>query len=176
YVAYTLYLIFIIDRTDAYLNGYSFDDYPYLSRGIKTILPVIGIYFIYTILSVLGFILLIVPGLIVVAGLYVAIPAKLSENISILAALQRSWTLTKGHRLTIWGVILIPLIPILIITYIGMFSMLGDLRETGDISVMLSPAYLIINTAFNAVITTFFIIAMTVCYHQIKYENLDVPE
>lgn len=172
YLLFALYFVFAIDRTDAHLNGYSFDDYPYLSRGLKSVLPVIIIYIISMLLMMVGLFLFIVPGLIVMAGLYLAIPAKLAENISIFEAISRSWDLSKGHRMAIWGVILIPLIPIIIIVFTGMSFMIGDLQESGDISALMSPAYIILNAAINGIVTTFYIVATAVCYHQIKMEKI----
>ena len=129
YLLYAVFVVYILDRTNANLNNYSLNEYPYVKRAAMSAAPVILIYLITMILTSLGLVLLIVPGLIVLAGLYLAIPAKLAENISFLSAIPRSWELTKGHRLGIWGVLLIPLIPILIISFLGMFCLCQSCRR-----------------------------------------------
>ncbi len=51
-----------------------------------------------------GFILLIVPGLILLAGLILGTPALVLEGLpSATQAMARSWTLTKGHRWRVLG-------------------------------------------------------------------------
>lgn len=76
YVLYGIVIIITLDKTHATYNDIEFENYPYISRAVKAVLPVIGIYIISMILSFLGFILLIVPGIIVFLTLYLSIPAK----------------------------------------------------------------------------------------------------
>lgn len=65
---------------------------PYLGR-------LIGAGLLSGLLFMLGFIALIVPGIIIVCALAVASPAIVLENQpSATAGLSRSWHLTKGHR------------------------------------------------------------------------------
>jgi hypothetical protein len=48
---------------------------------------------------VLGFLLLIIPGLILLSGLALATPAMVIESLpSATGAMGRSWSLTRGHR------------------------------------------------------------------------------
>tara|TARA_R110002073_G_scaffold195128_1_gene354240 strand:- start:534 stop:1304 length:771 start_codon:yes stop_codon:yes gene_type:complete len=173
YLLYAVFVVYILDRTNANLNNYSLNEYPYVKRAAMSAAPVILIYLITMILTSLGLVLLIVPGLIVLAGLYLAIPAKLAENISFLSAIPRSWELTKGHRLGIWGVLLIPLIPILIISFLGMFLFMSELQTSGDINAFVSPTMLTLNALVSGVCTAFYVAVSGVVYHQISNENVD---
>lgn len=172
YLLYAVFIIYVLDRTNASLNNYPMSEYPYINRATMCAVPVILIYIISAFLAGIGFILLIVPGLIIMAGLFLAIPAKLAENINFLSAISRSWELTKGHRLSIWGVILIPLIPLILISFVGMSVIMDDVRETGEISSMFSPAWLAISAVVNIAFATFFFAASGVVYHQLINENL----
>lgn len=52
----------------------------------------------------LGFILLFIPGCILISGLILGSPALVIENIANSTdAMGRSWALTRGHRLKIFG-------------------------------------------------------------------------
>jgi len=57
--------------------------------------------------GVLGLILLIVPGLIALAMMYVALPACVVERTGATASINRSAALTKGHRWKVFGIFLI---------------------------------------------------------------------
>lgn len=55
------------------------------------------------ILTMLGFLLLIIPGIILSLGFAVVYPVAVFEKGSATDALRRSWQLTKGHRGNIFG-------------------------------------------------------------------------
>ena len=62
------------------------------------LLPMIGILIVTGILSGIGFILLVVPGVIVFIMLIVSIPVLVGEECGMLQAIKRSRRLTKGSR------------------------------------------------------------------------------
>lgn len=53
----------------------------------------------------IGLLLLIVPGLFLICVWIVALPACVGEKLGAVDCLRRSWELTKGYRLTIFGII-----------------------------------------------------------------------
>lgn len=176
YLLYAFMFVVVLDKTNATLNGLDFDEYPYVNRAFKTVLPVVLIY-ISTIIGVtLGLLLLIIPGLIVIAGLYIATPVKLAENISFDQALLRSWSMTKGRRLSIWGIILIPLVPMMIITF-GLMGVLAvQVLGDGGIEAVISPTVLIINYLLSGSFTIFYMIAAGVAYQLIKNETAELEK
>src|SRR5262245_4165410 len=64
-----------------------------------------------------GLILLIIPGLILYAMWFVAVPACVVERLGSWTSLRRSRDLTKGHRWKLCGLALLPIIPSLGITF-----------------------------------------------------------
>jgi len=64
-----------------------------------------------------GLILLIIPGLILYAMWFVAVPACVVERLGPWTSLRRSRDLTKGHRWKLCGLALLPIIPSLGITF-----------------------------------------------------------
>ena len=55
------------------------------------------------ILVLVGFVLCIIPGIIVSLALHVVYPVAIFEKRGPIEVLERSWVLTKGHRSSILG-------------------------------------------------------------------------
>jgi uncharacterized membrane protein len=68
------------------------------SMAWRQILPLIGIAIIVGIAMVGGFILLVVPGVLVALALCVAFPVRIAERRGVFASIQRSRDLTRGYR------------------------------------------------------------------------------
>ncbi|MCC3860127.1 hypothetical protein [Pseudemcibacter aquimaris] len=167
YILYAIFIIITLDKTHASFHDISFSEYPYISRAIKAVIPVIGLYILSMILTVLGLLLLIIPGIIVMLTLYLSIPAKLAENIGILAALDRSKDLTKGNRWAILGTVLVPVIPMVVVSLLLMTILLGDLQATGDVS----PLFQFLNALVSSLFAVYFVVVMGVIYQQIVAER-----
>jgi hypothetical protein len=71
-----------------------------LSAALRRLVPLTAIAVLGYLAFVVGFVLLVVPGVIVALGLGLAAPASVTERIGPFAAFGRSWRLTRGHRLT----------------------------------------------------------------------------
>jgi hypothetical protein len=78
-----------------------------LAVGLRAFLPLIAIGIVLTIALIIGFILLIVPGLIMLVYWIVVTPAYVAEQRGIGEAFGRSAELTAGNRWTIFGLILL---------------------------------------------------------------------
>lgn len=170
YLLYGIIIIITLDKTHATYNEIDFNNYPYVTRALKAVLPIIGLYIVSIILSSIGFIFLIIPGIVIFLSLYLAVPAKLAENIGIVDALKRSRELTKGNRWGILGTIFLPMIPIMIVSFAIMSLMLTGIQETGDLF-SISPTHLILNVVFGSVTAVYFIVIMGVIYQQIVAEK-----
>jgi len=76
-----------------------------LSAGLKVILPLLAIGIVSGTAIGLGFILLIVPGVILAMRWLVALPVRVAEGPGVFAALARSTQLTKGNRWALFGLV-----------------------------------------------------------------------
>ena len=76
---------------------------PMLAAGFRRAIPLIGVGVVACAMVMTGFVLLVVPGIVVGCALGVAIPAVVVEKIGPLAAIRRSFGLTRGHRLTFFA-------------------------------------------------------------------------
>lgn len=78
-----------------------------LTAAVRLILPTIAISILSLLLTVVGFLLLVVPGIIVYIMLMVAIPVLVEERAGVFASMRRSRELTKGSR---WRIFLLLLV------------------------------------------------------------------
>lgn len=65
-----------------------------------------GLTVLMTLITMLGLVLLIVPGLMLLARWYVAVPVCMVERRDPVSSLDRSQWLTKGHRWVLFGLYL----------------------------------------------------------------------
>lgn len=75
--------------------------------GVRMFFPLLGLAIVATLGTMLGYILLIVPGIILSVMWSVAAPAVVVEKRGVFDGLQRSRDLTRGYRWSVFGLIVI---------------------------------------------------------------------
>jgi len=75
--------------------------------GVKMFLPLLGLAIIAALGAGLGYLALIVPGVIISVMWSVASPAVVVEKRGVLESLQRSRDLTRGYRWNVFGLMVI---------------------------------------------------------------------
>jgi hypothetical protein len=130
-----------------------------LGVGLARLLPIIGLVVITAILGGIGFLLLVIPGLILMTMWFVSMPACVAEQLGPITSLSRSTELTEGHRWQIFGLmILLFIINAVITDVIGIgFAALG-----GTLLAMISD--LIWNGFWGALYATVVVTA----YHDLR--------
>jgi hypothetical protein len=78
-----------------------------LSTGLRFVLPLVGIGIVSTIAVGFGFVLFVVPGVLLALAWSVAAPAEVMERPGVFGAFSRSAELTRGHRGAILALYLI---------------------------------------------------------------------
>ena len=121
----------------------------------------------------LGFILLVVPGVILGVGLVLAIPAVVLEpGLSATAALSRSWELTRGARWRIFGLGLV----LLVLLYVPVVALGGlaalMLPRSGAMFDGSSSVGMIVALAIGGIVQIFiyplFYCVLTVLYYDLR--------
>ena len=84
--------------------------------GYKRLLPFVGLYILWSLGVILGFFLLIIPGLILLARWSAAQGFLLGSGSGVIESFGRSWQATKGYA---WPVFFAGLVLFLIVTVIG---------------------------------------------------------
>lgn len=97
----------LIHSTVVTLNGRRASLIDCFRTGLGAFLPVLAIGILAAIGLAVGFILLIVPGVILMLGWSVAVPVRIVEKKPIFEVFGRSWGLTSGHRGMIFGIFVV---------------------------------------------------------------------
>ena len=172
----------LVYGTVQHLRGHRVSVGDCLGRGLSLLLPVIGVVILTTIATVLGFFLLVIPGVIVMMMLWVAIPVAVIERPGVIASLKRSRELTSGHRWKIFAVVLIlgimgfvvtslVMIPFGISVFSGAFDPSHDLQET-------LTTTMVINFVISAVFYAAYAVANAVGYYALRSskEGVDIEK
>lgn len=146
-----------------------------LRIGFSRWLPVLWLTILVGLATMIGMILCIIPGIVVACGLFVAVPALVVEKSPALDTMSRSWSLTEGHKLSIFGLVLV-----LQAISFGALMLLGLIigsdpgAAQGTPSLTVAMLTLLV-TVFTATIQG---IASGVAYHDIRVfrEGLDEDE
>lgn len=136
-----------------------------LQRATTLLGRLIVISILTSILVGLGFLLLIVPGVILLSGLLLStVVAVLEAPPSATAAMGRSWDLTRGFRgkvfLTVLVAFLLLLVPSIAIS--GADAILGD--SDGTVSLII----LVLEAVLQIFIYPFAYVVMTVLYYDLR--------
>jgi hypothetical protein len=110
-----------------------------LMAGLAMAFPLLGLAILSGIAMLIGFMLLIVPGMILYLMWSVSAPALVEERLGIGAALGRSRALTKGARWMIFGLLLIVFVIFWIISAVaGFFNIASYGGAEGLVAVTMS--------------------------------------
>jgi hypothetical protein len=109
-----------------------------VSVGFKRFLPLIGLIILAAIAIEIGFILLIVPGVMLFLRWCVAGPALAIEGRGVFSAMKRSAELTKGRR---WSLFLLWLIVglLLAILDVALLAMMGGFTGAAALAALQHP-------------------------------------
>lgn len=97
----------IVHGTMLDLNGKRASGADMLKTGLGQALPIILLVFLQGLGMALGFLLLVVPGFILMTAWSVVIPVRIVERVAILECFARSSFLTAGHRWAIFGLYIV---------------------------------------------------------------------
>lgn len=89
-----------------------------LTTGFRNFLPLIIVSFLFAIGIGLGFVLLIVPGIMLGCAWCVAVPALVADRTGIFGAFGRSAELTRGNRWRIFGLFVLLWIILIIVSMV----------------------------------------------------------
>lgn len=89
------------------LRRQPFSAWQSLEIVLQRLFLVVGVAVVASLLTFLGAVALLVPGLVLLCAFYVAVPACVVEGAGIRASLSRSWRLTAGSRWRIFAIIVL---------------------------------------------------------------------
>ncbi len=110
----------VVQATVADLGGRTTSLADGVRFGLRLVLPLFALSMVTSVGLGIGFLLLLVPGLILMTLWAVAAPVLIIEQKGVFASLQRSRDLTRNHRWPIFG-----LIVVVILAYFLIFAVIG---------------------------------------------------
>jgi hypothetical protein len=134
-----------------------------ISVGVGRMFPIIGVAICAGLAVGVGFVLLIVPGLIVMTMLYVAVPVAVVERPGVFASLNRSSQLTEGNRWPVFGVVFVQLLVTIGISYLFNRQMMGSVTSLGELR-----TYMMVSQLIGVVLGSLAAVFTAVCYHDLK--------
>ena len=148
------------------LNGERASVGEMLSTGLRLFFPLVGFAIVSTLGVGLGFVLLIVPGLILMTVWSVGIPVLVTERTGVFDALGRSGDLTRGHRWSIFG--------LLIVFYIGVFAVSMMARPLFGVAALgsslsgVSVAYLVFDLVYRMAVAVIAATGFACLYYELR--------
>jgi hypothetical protein len=140
-----------------------------LQVGLRRFFPIIVLAILTTLAVSLGYLALIVPGLILNTMWFVATPACVVERLGPIRSMGRSRNLTRGHRWKIVGLILL----------LFLISLIVGPTLSVALGVMGGRALTLLGTLiWDGVWGAFLAIAGTVAYHDLRVakEGIDTHQ
>lgn len=116
-------------------------------RGFQEFGRAFGVFTLYTILFVVGLVLLIVPGIYVGVALMPAMFLVLDDRLGVIDTLQKAWAMTDGHR----GGVFLVLLTLVGLNLLGLLFFIVGVVFTGAFSLLVGAAmYEELSEAFSA--------------------------
>lgn len=111
--------------------------------GFAWFLPTLGLIILWWLGVAVGWMFIVIPALILISMWAVAVPAMIGEGIGVFDSFGRSRFLTRGHRLSIFGVLFLLAIAYYVLAFMIAGTALGgaflsgkfDLQEIGEMGV-----------------------------------------
>lgn len=113
------------------LRGESVDLQSNLLVALELLLPMIGLAILVFLATMVGTLLLIIPGIIVYIMLIVSVPVLVEERRGVVGSMRRSMELTKGSR---WHIFLLGVVIVIVSLILGMVvGAIGALVSFGSL-------------------------------------------
>jgi Membrane domain of glycerophosphoryl diester phosphodiesterase len=143
-----------------------------LRYALGRLLPLIVAYLLFMLIFVVGFILLIIPGIWLGVKLSMLFPAVVFEREGPFGAIGRSWTLTRGHWWRTFGTLIV----VFLITFVLQLvfgGVVGALLGASDTVSELTVAIVLtlVNLITLAVTYPLWAAVTTVLYYDLRVRN-----
>ena len=137
-----------------------------LSTGFALALPVFIIAMLSLLGMGLGFVLLVVPGIIVAVGWSVVVPVRVVERTGVKETFSRSWDLTKGHRWKIfWLVVMYAIVSYLCALLV---AALAGISFMASARVLNNTPFIVMQWLLQVVLAVITAVGITAIYYELR--------
>lgn len=156
----------LIQGAVTYLNGEKPNLGKCLATAFQLFWPIIAITILFGLGLAGGFVLLVVPGIMLLTAWAVVIPVRVTENTGVTESFGRSRALTKGHRWKIFALLLMSFLIALLLELL--ISRLAGVSIARAQAVALSPVAILANWAVRAVAAALNAVGVAVIYYELR--------
>jgi hypothetical protein len=160
----------LVRATIAYSEGRKASFGESVMAGLVVVLPLIGLGILHSLAVAVGFMLLIVPGVMLYMMWSVAAPALVAERNSVFAAFGRSRFLTRGAR---WKIFALQLVIIVIYGMVSsslgvMLIAVNGIEAAGNIGQTLPLWYLAVSAVIQTILAAIWGALQTSLYVELR--------
>lgn len=176
----------LVHETSRAVEGGAVDRGEAYRVSLRRLLPSLGAAVLFTLLAVVGLVLLVVPGILVMLALFATWHAVIIEGKGPVAALSRSRELARGAWGRIFGVLLVSyiivMIPGMVVGVASGVAILGSAVASGDPEAAagamgwFTAVNNVLSILISALTTPFMTAAITLLYYdrRVRTEALDL--
>jgi Membrane domain of glycerophosphoryl diester phosphodiesterase len=143
-----------------------------LAYSVRRFIPLIAVYILVVLITIPGFILLIIPGIWLSVKLCMAFPAVVFERANPFRAIGRSWKLTRQNWWRIFGTLVVVFLIALVVNF-ALTAVLGIVAAGSDTISEVAFALLATIVSLLTYMLTYPLWAavMTVIYYDLRVRN-----
>lgn len=143
-----------------------------LRFALRRFVPLIVTYILVVLITIPGFILLILPGIWLSVKLCMAFPAVVFERAGPFKAIGRSWRLTRGNWWRVFGTLVVVFLIALVVNF-ALTAVLGGIAASSDtISEVAFAILATLITLLTYVLTyPLWAAVLTVIYYDLRVRN-----
>ncbi len=138
----------IIVGTAEYQAGRKAGIMTIVGKSVTCLLPVLAASVMVTLLIMAGYLMLLIPGVIVSLALSVTIPVIVVEGLGPIAAMKRSVELTDGNRSAIFGLMIV--VSIMTSVFSWAVEFVGSIITGGDTVSLVSSGFSLLGMGITA--------------------------
>ena len=146
-------------------NGRKADFGVCISNGLRYFLPLLVISILTSLGTAFGFILFIIPGFIFLVMWTVVVPAEVVEKAGIFGSFGRSRQLTKGHRWSVFALLIIYVILMGVVSAVAQ-GVTTPFLMSNDPGAAIGAA--LATAALQAVTSLFAAVGVTALYFELR--------
>ncbi len=145
-----------------------------IAQGVALLLPVFLVAVLATLALMVGFMLFIVPGIVLMVFWWVLIPTVVVERPGLLRAFGRSMELTKGYRWRVFALFLVIVVGYIVIGMVVGAASFGALFSTTDLENLEAATrssfdiFVLIDWLLSSLLAAFWSVMAAVSYHDLR--------
>ncbi len=137
--------------------------------GFDRFWPWLGVYILASLGTILGLILLVIPGLILLTRWVIALPLATRQDVKAMDTFGASWDATRGRGWSIFGAALILVLAVVVVVGVGMGITTALLGAS-------SVAGAVVAGASEAITTAVFVAFSVGAYRLLRDQTDEVAE